>query len=172
MVIVYDIITVFLTVFAAYVSVILIIRASGKRTLSKLHAYDFVVTVCLGSIMASTIVLPNLSLYRGMAGFASLILMEYIISHLAMRFKSVRNVILAKLTILFYDGEFFEDEMWRERVTKEEVYESMRANGHEALDDVKAVVLEAEGSMSIVPYSEIKEEHQNSLTSIRDLNNE
>lgn len=37
----------------AYASLILLLRASGKRTLSKMNAFDFIVTVALGSTLAS-----------------------------------------------------------------------------------------------------------------------
>lgn len=164
-----DILDVFLTVAAAYTAVILILRASGKRTLSKLHAFDFIVTVCLGSIMASTIILPDLSIFRGMAGFASLVAMQYILSYLTMRFKPFKNIILAKPAILFYCGEFYEDTMWTELITMEDINETMRSSGFESYDDVKFIVLEAQGTLSVVPYSDYENPKRHSLIDVSNL---
>ncbi len=44
-----------LTGVGAYLAIILILRVSGKRTLAKMNAFDFIVTVALGSILATTL---------------------------------------------------------------------------------------------------------------------
>ncbi len=46
----------------AYVALIIFLRVSGKRTLSKWNAFDFVVTIALGSILASVVVSKDLVL--------------------------------------------------------------------------------------------------------------
>ncbi len=37
----------------AYLSLLLLLRVSGKRTLAKMNAFDFIVTIALGSILAT-----------------------------------------------------------------------------------------------------------------------
>ena len=67
----------------AYTSVIVIIRASGKRSLSQLNAFDFVVTVAIGSILASILINRNLTITQGITAFLVLMIMQYIITKLS-----------------------------------------------------------------------------------------
>ncbi|MDD4650877.1 MAG: hypothetical protein PHQ34_01485, partial [Methanothrix sp.] len=49
----------------AYVALVIIVRLSGKRTLSSMNAFDFIVNVAIGSILASTIISRDVSLAEG-----------------------------------------------------------------------------------------------------------
>lgn len=149
-----------------YIAIIFIIRISGKRTLSKLNSFDFIVTVCLGSIMATTVVDSELPIYRGLLAFSALVFFQYIISLLTTHFEPVQKLVLFEPALLFYEGSFNESVLKKERISKQEVYETIRQNGHEALDNVKAVVLETEGSLSVVPYSDVDGDYRTSLKDI------
>lgn len=56
----------------AYVLLIVLLRVSGKRALSKWNAFDFVITIAFGSVLASTLLMPDISLVQGVVGWASL----------------------------------------------------------------------------------------------------
>ena len=49
----------------AYVALVLLLRVSGKRTLSSMNAFDLVVTVALGSTLASVFLSSSVPLARG-----------------------------------------------------------------------------------------------------------
>ena len=53
----------------AYLALVLLLRVSGKRTLSQMNAFDFIVTVALGSTLATVLLSSSVSLARGGAGF-------------------------------------------------------------------------------------------------------
>ena len=46
---------------ACYLTVVVLLRATGKRTLTKLNAFDFVVTVSIGSLLATGVLDPATS---------------------------------------------------------------------------------------------------------------
>ncbi|MCB0106439.1 MAG: hypothetical protein KDE53_11035, partial [Caldilineaceae bacterium] len=46
----------------AYIALVFLVRTFGKRTLAKMNAFDFIVTVAFGSILASTILSSDTSL--------------------------------------------------------------------------------------------------------------
>ena len=52
----------------AYAGLVLVLRISGKRTLAKLNAFDLVVTVALGSILASILLQESVALAEGRGG--------------------------------------------------------------------------------------------------------
>ena len=60
----------------AYAGLIIVLRVTGKRTLSKMNAFDFVVTVALGSALASTMLTESLPLAEGLTGMALLVLLQ------------------------------------------------------------------------------------------------
>ena len=57
---------------AAYAALVALLRASGKRTLAKLNAFDFVVTVALGSTLATVLLSKDVALAEGLRAFALL----------------------------------------------------------------------------------------------------
>ena len=56
----------------AYVFLVVLLRWSGKRTLSKLNAFDLVVTVAMGSTLGSVVLSGEVPLAEGAAGFVIL----------------------------------------------------------------------------------------------------
>ncbi len=135
----------------AYVALVLLLRVSGKRTLSKMNAFDFVVTVALGSTLATVLLSSSVSLARGVLAFAVLIFLQFIITWLSTRSSSIRGLIKAEPTLLVHRGEFLPRAMKKERVTKEEVRAAMRSQGFSAVEEVEAVVLETTSDISVVP---------------------
>lgn len=134
----------------AYLALVLLLRISGKRTLSKMNAFDFVVTVALGSTLATVLLSSSVSLARGALAFAVLIFLQFIITWLSARSPAVRGLVKAEPALLFHKGEFLTGAMKQERFTEEEVRAAMRAQGISAVGDVEAVVLETTGDLSVV----------------------
>jgi uncharacterized membrane protein YcaP (DUF421 family) len=134
----------------AYVTLVVFLRISGKRTLAKMNAFDLVVTVSLGSTMASVILSSNVSFSEGALAFALLIGMQYIVAWSAQRWEKVQSVVKSDPALLVYRGAFLPDALKAERVVEAEVLASIRGAGYAGLDDVTAVVLETDGSFSVV----------------------
>jgi uncharacterized membrane protein YcaP (DUF421 family) len=138
----------------AYAALVLLLRVSGKRTLSKMNAFDLVVTVALGSTLATVILSKDVPLAEGVAAFALLIGLQFVITWLAVRSTTVSRLVKADPTLLLYQGRFLPKQMRRMRVLEEEVRAAIREQGIAALDDVEAVVLETDGSFAVVKRSE------------------
>jgi uncharacterized membrane protein YcaP (DUF421 family) len=134
----------------AYISIVFLLRISGKRTLSKMNAFDFIVTVALGSLLAAVMINPNVALLDGVLAFAILIFLQYIITYLSYRSKKITRLIKSDPRLLFYKGQFLKDGMLKERFTEEEVLAAIRNKGIGNIEDVEAVVLETDGSLSII----------------------
>ena len=137
----------------AYAAVIFWLRFSGKRTLSKWNAFDFVVTIALGSMLATVIMSKDISLTEGVFAFALLIGLQFVITWLAVRFDWIENLIKAKPTLLLDRGEFLHEAMRRQRVTESEIRTAIRAQGEASIAEIEAVVLETDGSWSVIKKS-------------------
>ncbi len=134
----------------AYVALVLLLRVSGKRTLSKLNAFDLVVTVALGSTLASVLLTKSVSLAEGVLGFAVLIGLQYAVTWTSLRSKWVSRLVKSEPTLLLHKGQLLEGALRKQRVMPEEIREAVRAQGVSRLDDVEAVVLETDGTFSIL----------------------
>ena len=135
----------------AYVALVLILRVSGKRTLSKLNAFDFVVTIALGSTLATILLSKSVPLAEGVLAFALLILLQYAITWASIRSERFQGLIKAEPRLLLHRGRFLNGAMRVERVTTEEILAALRAEGVAERSAVLAVVLETDGTLSIVP---------------------
>ena len=135
---------------AAYVALVLVLRVSGKRTLSKLNAFDFVVTVALGSTLATILVSKDLAFAQGLAAFGVLIGAQYAVTWAQVRSPRVRAAVKSDPALLFYRGGFLVQALRRERVTEDEVRAAARGSAVAGLADVEAVVLETDGTIAVV----------------------
>ena len=134
----------------AYVALIFLPRVSGKRTLSSMNAFDMIVTVALGSTLATVFLSSSVPLARGVMAFAVLILLQFTITWLSVHSPVVRRLVKAEPTLLLRRGEFLSGAMKQERVTEEEVRAALRAQGAADMESVEAVILETDSSFSVV----------------------
>lgn len=137
-----------------YISLVLLLRISGNRTLSKLNAFDFIVTIALGSTFGSFILNKEISLAEGVMGFIVLIGMQHVVSWLTIRSTTIKRIVKSEPSLLYYNQEYLVDSMKRSRIAKAEIEQSVRNQGYATLEDVEAVVLETDGSLSIISRSE------------------
>ncbi|MGW7358374.1 DUF421 domain-containing protein [Streptomyces sp. NPDC054802] len=138
----------------AYAFLIVAVRASGKRALSKMNAFDLVVTVALGSTLATVLLNSQVALAEGALGLALLVALQFVTAWASVRFRSVRRLVRAEPTLLLRDGRLLHAAMTRQRVTADEVRQAIRTQGIGAVEDVRAVVLETDGTFSVLPHSQ------------------
>ena len=134
----------------AYVALVLMLRVSGKRTLSKFNAFDFIVTVALGSMLATVLLSKSVTLADGLLGLALLIGLQYLIAFLSVRSSRFRALVKSEPTLLLHRGEFLDGAMRRERVTRNEVLAVLRSAGVADRTEAAAVVLETDGTLSVL----------------------
>lgn len=134
----------------AYTTLIIFIRVSGKRTLAKMNAFDFLVTIALGSCLASVSLNKNIALAEGALVFFTLIFLQFIITWLSVRVKQVKKLVTSQPALLLYKGELLGDAMKRERISIQEIYAAARAKGVSDLNEIEVIVLETTGDITII----------------------
>ena len=135
---------------AAYAALVLILRVSGKRTLAKLNAFDLVVTVALGSTLATVLLSKSVALADGLLGFTLLVGLQYAVAWLSVRSPRFGAVVKSEPSLLLHRGRFLDGAMRRQRITQEEVVSALRSSSLARPGDAAAVVLETDGSLSVV----------------------
>nr|WP_300001706.1 YetF domain-containing protein [Tissierella sp.] len=140
-----------------YFSIIIILRISGKRTLSSLNAFDFVVTVTIGSIGATTILSSDTSFLDGLSAIIALVLLQYIAAKLDANFKFVSKILKSDPTLVYYDGEYLDKNMKKMRITEEDILQQIRVESGTLIENVGAVILESNGKLSVITLTDKKE---------------
>lgn len=134
----------------AYAALILILRVSGKRMLSKMSAFDLVVTIALGSTLATILLSKDVVLAEGVAALALLIGLQYGVAFATARSARVRRFVQSEPALLFRRGEFLPGALRRENVSPDAVLAGMRQQGCSRVEEVEAVILESDGSLSVL----------------------
>lgn len=134
----------------AYAGLVLLLRISGNRTLSKMNSFDLVVTVAFGSTLSTILVSKDVSLAVGLAALALLIVLQLVITWCSVRFGFVNDLVTTAPTVLLLDGRLRTDALKRVRVTRDEVMAAVRQQGQGSLDNIDAVILESDGSLSVI----------------------
>ncbi len=142
--------TVILTILA-YIAMVLLLRISGKRTLSKMNAFDFIVTIALGSALSTVALNKNVSLADGVLVFVIFIFLQFTITWLSVRVSFIKKTITSSPSLLLYRGEFMNETMKKERITIQEVWVAARKKGITKIEDIDVVVLETTGNITVIP---------------------
>jgi uncharacterized membrane protein YcaP (DUF421 family) len=134
----------------AYILVIVVLRLTGKRTLSKWNAFDFIVTIALGSALANIILSKDVSLAQGAVALSLLCLLQLIVTWLSVRSARFQRLLKSTPALLLVDGVFQHQAMARERVTEAEIRSALRGQGICAVEKAAAVILETDGTFSVI----------------------
>lgn len=138
--------------------VILLVRVGGLRSLAKMTGFDFVTTIATGSLIATAGTASSLIEFAGaLAAIAALFAVQFLLGASRTRWQAAQRLIGNDPVLLMEDGRFLEDAMRAERIVHGDIYAKMREAGVEAVDEVRAVVLERTGDISIVRTSSIDE---------------
>lgn len=156
----------FLIAFCSYIIVLFMLRLSGKRTLLKMNAFDFIITVSLGAVFGNMLINYDDNLFQGLYVISLLLLFQFFSSLLSSRYPLFSTLLKANPTLLFYEGTYYEAILKKERIPKSEVLQAMREQGIGRIEEVGAVILETDGTISVLHKEKSK---QNELDTLEDL---
>jgi uncharacterized membrane protein YcaP (DUF421 family) len=132
-----------------YVAVIIFTKLAGLRSFSKMSSFDFAMTVAIGSLVATTVVAKNPPLLQGVVALAALYGLQKLVSNLR-RFDWVGNLVDNRPVLLMRHGKMFLDNMRSTGVTEEDLRSKLREANVLELSQVRAVVFETTGDISVL----------------------
>ena len=135
---------------ATYLALIVLLRIAGQRTLAKWYAFDLIVTVALGSTFANGVLSKDITVIQSILGFVILIALQFSIAWTVVRWSPLRVIVNPRPSLVLHNGKFNDDSMRRQRVSEADVRAALRQQGIASVEQVGAVVLEADGTFSVV----------------------
>ena len=135
---------------AAYAILVVSLRLTGKRALAQLHAFDLVVTVAVGSVLATILLSSDVSWAEGAIALILLLLLQFVVAFLGSRWRVLHRAIAAEPTLLVAHGTVVDEALARHRLARSDLLAAVRGSGAGDLAEVGALVLEANGTMSVI----------------------
>lgn len=106
--------------------------------------------MALGSTLATVLLSNSVALAEGLLAMALLISLQFVITWLSVRSDRFKSLVKSEPTLLLHKGRFLDSALRSQRVTRDEVLSVLRLQGESDLATVDAVVLETDGSMSVL----------------------
>lgn len=116
-----------------------------------MNNFDWIVTVAMGSLLASGIVLEKVGVIEIWVAISLLLVLQYMVTRLVLRSSAISKLVKAEPRILLHNGELLHEAMRVERVTETEIYAAIRSKGLGSIEQVEAVILETDATLSVLP---------------------
>ncbi len=131
--------------------VVIVVRIVGLRAFSKMTAFDFVVTVAIGSLLAGASQATSWSAFgQTTIAIASLLGVQYIVARLRKASEQFENLVQNSPVLLMRDGKIFQDALDATRVAQDDLIAKLREANVLDFSDVRAVILETTGDISVL----------------------
>ena len=144
-----NLIAIVLTTIGIYIAIILYTRLAGKRSFSKMSSFDFAMTVAVGSMIATTVLSKSVSLWEGVIGLAAVYILQISVA-LLRRFSVVQKIVDNPPLLLMDGTTILHDNLKKARVTEEDLRSKLREANVIRLEEVRAVIFEATGDISVM----------------------
>ena len=136
-----------------YIALVMIIKVSGKRTLAKMNAFDFIVAVSIGSAFGRILTAKGVSISEAVTAFVLLAVLQYIFAIIEIKSKLFKRLVTTRPALLYYRGEFQKRNLRKARLDKDELLGAVRKKGFGSLQEIEAVILESDASFSVIGKS-------------------
>ncbi|MXO66538.1 DUF421 domain-containing protein [Altericroceibacterium endophyticum] len=131
--------------------VIFLVRMIGLRAFSKMTAFDFIVTLATGSLLANAATVTSWRAFiQTVLAIAVLLIIQYVLAWLRRYSGAAERAMGNEPLLLMRDGEFCEEALRKSRVDRSDVYAKLREANALELSKVRAVVLETTGDISVL----------------------
>lgn len=144
-----SLIAICLSALGVYIAVILFTNIAGKRSFTKLSSFDFAMTISIGAIIATTVLSPAVSLLQGVVGLAAIFILE-LVSNYFRQYSFYRKVVDNRPLMLMEGPVILKENLRKARLTEEDLRASLRRKNVLRLSQVKAVVFENTGDISVL----------------------
>ena len=133
-----------------YLVVFLFTHVLGRRELSSLQPFDFILLVVIGDLIQQGVTQNDMSVTGVVIVVTTLALAQVGISYLSFRFKRMRPLLEGEPIVLVENGRIIEENLCREWLTHDDLAKQARRSEIESLDQVKWAVLETNGDVSFI----------------------
>jgi len=135
-----------------YLFLIIILRVTGKRQIGQMSPFDLVLLLVLSNAVQNSMNGGDNSIAAGLILAATLVGANWITGVLTFKNKAAERLIEGSPQVLLHNGKLYERNMADAQVTRGELMAALRSEGFSDFNQVRAAILENDGSISVIPY--------------------
>lgn len=140
-----------------YLFLLIVFRMAGRRSLSEMTSFDFVLILVIGESTSNALIGDDFSVTKAMLVIITLVAIDVGLSLIKGQSSTISKLLDGVPMVIVENGTPLDERMKRARVDEEDVLEAARKRqGIESLGQIKYAVLEIDGGISIIPYSEVE----------------
>jgi uncharacterized membrane protein YcaP (DUF421 family) len=137
---------------AIYLALLVLFRVAGRRTLSEMTSFDFVLLLVIGEATQQALLGEDFSLINAVLVIVTLIMLDVLISWVTQRSRIAGKLVEGVPMVIVADGKPLHDRMRKARIELADVLEAARhTQGLERMDQIKYAVVETSGGITIIP---------------------
>jgi uncharacterized membrane protein YcaP (DUF421 family) len=133
-----------------FVVLFVLVRATGKRELAQLSAFELVLLMVLGDVVQQAVTEEHMSITGGAVAASTLTLLVLMLSVATHRLPALRRVVDGTPVVVLRNGIVDRRALAVERLTLEDVRAEARQHGIADLADVRWGILETDGRFSFI----------------------
>ena len=137
-----------------YVFLLALLRITGKRQVGQLAPFDLVLLLVLANAVQNSMNAGDNSLVGGLVTATTLIGLNFLVSMVTHRSKTLEAVIEGRPQVLIHNGKLFEEVMAKAQLTHHELNAALRRSGCSSVAEVHSAILENNGALSVVSVRE------------------
>jgi uncharacterized membrane protein YcaP (DUF421 family) len=162
-----DVGAVFGKAFLMYVTAVVALRLSERRTLAQWTIIDFATAVAMGAIIGRTAIAAGQSYLTGAVALVTLVVVHRLAAHL--RFRPLfAKLFDHRIRVLIADGVIRHDQLRHCGVTENDLLAQLRQQGVRSVHDVRVLLYESKGAVTIVPASRCSGDDDTISAGLRD----
>jgi len=134
----------------AYFILLLLAKGMGKREISQMTFFDYIVGITIGSMTAQMVTVIDTKFIVLLPSILVFTILQIITSYITLKNRHLRVFFEGSKTILIEKGKIIEKNMAKERINIEELQTKLRNNRVFKLADVDYAYLETDGKISVM----------------------
>ena len=151
-----------------YVALLVALRVFGKREVGQFTIYDLVFVLLVANALQPAMTGPDTSLVGGIVLIAALVGANALVGKLD-QVPMIHRLFTPAPAEIIRNGDYLKDVMKREGVTQDEIEMAIREHGLTGAKDVKLAVLEADGTISVVPKDSVMQRPKHRVRFLRKI---
>ncbi len=133
-----------------YFLLLIIVRSMGRRELSEMSAFEFLVLVTMGDIVQQGITQEDMSITGAILAISTMAMWSVLLSFITYRWRRTEPIFSGIPVMIIRDGKLLEDALHIERVPQDEVKEAARQQGIDDLSKIRVGIIEPDGQFSFI----------------------
>ncbi len=133
-----------------YFVLLVMIRASGKRTMGQFTPFDMLLVVLLGNAVQNALLGQDTSVGGGLLLAVTLIALNWTVGLVSARSAKVESLIEGSPVLLAREGKVYKEVLRKELISRADFDRALREAGCIGIDDIQSAVLETNGHITIV----------------------